>query len=199
MDVNKEVDRLDRAVKRNDIDEAVEVDTNLAVREQLIVKTLESMPLEHSQTMGFFFREWIMKTWDDIIFILMIVFSFQIENELGSILLGGAGLLLLVMSLMGRMKFSQFVTKDISRMRDEKMMGNDVKMQLNFIRASRKEHETFIESALREKMKDDPMGMGGLGSMFGNMFGGQETQLPPQETLEESVDETSEDEQDPLK
>jgi len=145
MDVNKEVDRLEKAVKRGDEDSAVEIDTNLAVYESVIKDGLFRMPKEHSETMGFYFQDWLMNLFDELIFIAMIVFSFQIENQFLAILLGGSGSVFLIGTFFSRRQYVRFLSNDIWRMRKEKMLANDFKLQLNYIQKSRAEHIDFLE------------------------------------------------------
>lgn len=147
MDVNKEVDRLEKAVKRGDEDAAIEIDTKLAVHEHDIMQALSAMPKEHHETMGFYFRDWFMNLFDEFIFIVMIVVAFNVENGLLSIFLGGTGALFLIGKFFARRKYVQFLSNDIWRMRNEKMMANQYKMQLVYIQNSRREHADFLENA----------------------------------------------------
>jgi len=155
MDVNKEVDRLDEAVKRGDEDEAVLIDTKLAVYMHDIKEALSSMPKEHAETMGFYFRDWFMNLFDEFLFIVMIVIAFNIESELLAILLGGTGALFLIGRFFARKEYVQFLSSDIWRMRKEKMMANNYKMQLNYIVQSRAEHAEFLEQARDKKINED--------------------------------------------
>lgn len=157
MDVNKEVDRLEKAVARNDLDAVVEIDTNLAVYERLLSEGLYTMPKEHFETMGFYFRDWIMNMFDEIIFIAMIVVAFKMQHELLAIILGGLGIFLLVSTFLSRRQYTKFFAGDLWRMRNEKIMANNYKLQLNYIRKTRMEHADFIEKALKEKVGNDPI------------------------------------------
>lgn len=153
MDVNKMVDSFEKAIKRNDVDEAVVIDTKLAIYEQQIVETLKPIPAEHSETMGFYFRDWIMNNFDEFILIGLIAFAFLVvENQVISWLLGLTGAFFLVTGFLRRRHYAGFVAKDLWRMRNEKMAARDFQMQLNYIRECRHENSEFIQQAIIQKL-----------------------------------------------
>jgi len=153
MDVNKEVDRLEKAIGRGDEDEAIEIDNKLIIYGYGIRKELSSMAKEHADTMGFYFRDWIMNGFYELVYLFMIVVAFYVKNELLAVLSGGVGAVALIGTFLSRRQFAQFLSSDITRMRQEKIMANNNKLQLNYILSSRVEHTDFLEKARAEKME----------------------------------------------
>jgi len=185
MNLNQEVDKLDQAVKRNDVDEAVIIDTRLAMYEKQLMDGLTAMPREHAETMGFYFREWIMNCTHEIIYGLMITISFIVDHTLASFFIGGTGAILLLSSIISRRKYAEFYGNDIKRMCKEKMIADNYKLQLNFVRSSRMEHSEYLDGALQDKLENN----GDMSSVFSRLF------QPPQDedTDLENVDEKQED------
>lgn len=188
MDVNKEVDRLEKAVKRNDGDAAIESDSRLAVFEKQVTDGLTSMPKEHAETISFYFRDWIMRTFDEVVYILIIILGFNVtNNDFASFLLIGVGAALLLGTFVSRLSYQKFCAGDMERMRKEKIIANNYKMQLNYVRQSRAEHSKYIDRVLEEKMRDVPMT-----NIFSNIFKEiREKQTDVHETQKDSENNTT--------
>ena len=149
------IDSYENAIQRKDVEEAIVIDTKLAIYEQKLLETLKPIPTEHSETMNFYFRDWIMNQFDEFIFLAMLVFAFFIESQLIAWILGLIGGFFLVTSFISRRRYAGFVAMDVWRMRNEKMAARDFQMQLNYIRECRHENSEYIQQAVMDKLDDN--------------------------------------------
>ena len=189
MDVNKLVDDLDRAVERDDAESAFGYDTQLAGIQAALQNSLNNMPGEHANTMGFYFRDWLMNLWDEFMFVLLIILAFNVESELLAIILGIVGLGGIFITLYGRRHYAVFMSTDIMRMRKEKMMSAHYRLQLQQITEVRTKHSGYIDEYLKEQVKDSTMA-----SIFGpNTLWGTSNGPTPEPFTGAHDDESSKD------
>lgn len=151
MDLKTLLENLDNAVMRGDEDEAVRIDTDLAVHERVISDALIRMTKEHDETMNFIFREWVMNNFDQSIYIVLILLAFFINTTFIAIGMGLIGAICLISSVWSRKEYAKFASQDLWRMRKEKMMAQEYKRELNYIREYRFKHNAFLEGSRERK------------------------------------------------